>query len=200
MPNWVSNNLFVSGKSKDVDKFVKFVQRTKDEATDEFDETPLCFQKIIPRPASQSSNWYEWNIANWGTKWGACRAEAEIDVYEGSAIYRFDTAWSFPEPIIRALIKKFKKLEFSINAIEESNSFWTEVEGNNGKIISFEYGEFDTCADYQKFNQSHHYCPECDEWTDECNNSNIQELVCDECQKNIEATDKELWEGELNGN
>lgn len=199
MPNWVSVVLSVEGNVKEVNKFVKEVQRTKDEATDEFDDNPLCFQKIIPRPANKSDDWYNWNIANWGTKWGACRTEFDIKEQgkEALATYNFDTAWSFPEPIINKLITKYKKLTFQFTGDEESNSFWVTGEGANGEA-SIEYGEFETCEDFQAFGKTHHYCPECNDWTDECNNSNIQEWLCDECKTKIEATDTELWEGELN--
>lgn len=46
--------------------------------------------------------WYEWNVANWGTKWGGYSASDKAlpgDLCE----LRFDTAWSHPYPIITAL-------------------------------------------------------------------------------------------------
>jgi len=48
------------------------------------------------------SNWYDWHNKNWGTKWNACETivlnENEVE---------FQTAWSTPEPIIKAISKKY---------------------------------------------------------------------------------------------
>lgn len=47
---------------------------------------------------SQYFNWYDWNIANWGTKWGS------YDVVQvSSTVLQFETAWSAPHPVIEAL-------------------------------------------------------------------------------------------------
>jgi hypothetical protein len=47
-------------------------------------------------------DWYNWNTQNWGTKWNAYSADRT-----GDTELRFDTAWAHPEPVIRALSKKF---------------------------------------------------------------------------------------------
>lgn len=46
--------------------------------------------------------WYEWNIANWGTKWGAYNHSMDHE-----RAIRFDTAWSHPYPILVALSKLY---------------------------------------------------------------------------------------------
>jgi len=56
-------------------------------------------------------NWYDWHVANWGTKWAAC--DADVDFTETSMTARFDTAWSPPEPIYHALADKFPDLEIT---------------------------------------------------------------------------------------
>lgn len=48
------------------------------------------------------TDWYEWNCANWGTKWNAVRA-----VFVGPIIVRFETAWSPPHPVIEQLARMF---------------------------------------------------------------------------------------------
>ena len=57
-------------------------------------------------------NWYDWANANWGTKWDTDCEELEIDSF-GGVNYKFDTAWSPPEPIYHALRELFPKLEIT---------------------------------------------------------------------------------------
>lgn len=56
----------------------------------------------VPYPDG-ATDWYEWSISNWGTKWNAY----ESDVSEDERVVRFDTAWSHPFPVIEALSKKY---------------------------------------------------------------------------------------------
>lgn len=60
------------------------------------------------------SNWYDWSVANWGTKWNACRAriEDETSIEHGYAEITFDTAWDAPVPVLLATVKMFPKLTF----------------------------------------------------------------------------------------
>ena len=48
------------------------------------------------------ASWYSWSISNWGTKWNAYSFEV-IDDGDGRFEFRFDTAWSPPEPVFAAL-------------------------------------------------------------------------------------------------
>ncbi|MBO4366595.1 MAG: hypothetical protein J5843_02945 [Clostridia bacterium] len=57
-----------------------------------------------------ASTWYEWRTDpdNWNTKWNAydCR-------YEGDGVLRFETAWTAPHPVIRALAERFPDASFT---------------------------------------------------------------------------------------
>jgi len=59
-----------------------------------------------------ASTWYEWSIENWGTKWNAYSTSQY-----GNAI-AFDTAWSMPDPIFRALSARYPKLTFRVDYAE----------------------------------------------------------------------------------
>lgn len=48
-------------------------------------------------------SWYDWNTANWGTKWNA----SETDVDEKRQRIEFDTAWDMPRPILQEIANKF---------------------------------------------------------------------------------------------
>lgn len=82
------------------------------------------------------TTWYGWCIENWGTKWDSCH----VDVTESTDFrfsVRFDTAWSFPEPIIKALSEKFPELKFSGNFTEESDAFEGEFSYSRSEGLSF---------------------------------------------------------------
>ena len=58
-----------------------------------------------------AADWYDWSISNWGTKWNSY-GYAEGFQYDGSNEIIFETAWSRPEPIVKALSKMFPDIEF----------------------------------------------------------------------------------------
>jgi hypothetical protein len=125
MPNHCMNRVEVYGDKDQVKELKEFVDG----------ETNFDFNKIVPMPKELrgttapnpepdsfqarklrklhgADNWYEWSNQNWGTKWNSYHDEVEYDG-EGnpeSIVYRFDTAWSPPEPVIVALRKKFPDL------------------------------------------------------------------------------------------
>lgn len=70
------------------------------------------------------ASWYDWNVANWGTKWDAYSVEVTED--GDPFAFRFETAWSFPEPIFHALIvaapallAALTKAEFVVRGFED---------------------------------------------------------------------------------
>lgn len=81
------------------------------------------------------SDWYTWNLTNWGTKW-----ESSESYVSGSNVI-FETAWSAPFPIIEEISKKFSNLKFILKwADEDIGSNCGIAEFNNGtfKIVEEE--------------------------------------------------------------
>ena len=129
MPDYIRNKLIVTGLSEDVERFVDHIGQVMD------------FEKIIPPPADMFRenlgekerkecaekgipNWYDWQSEHWGTKWNACDCqEVILTPFEHTsytkAIYRFDTAWSTPEPVIRRIIEDWPELEIDGGYIDE---------------------------------------------------------------------------------
>lgn len=140
MPNWFYFTVNVSGEKKDVEQFVENVKGSEKYETEgrEFD-----FNHFIPQPdnifreniGSQKKqeldaigvpNWYDWNNANWGTKWNAnvesafvLESNDETMEYE----YEISTAWAFPNPVIKAMIDKYPNLDFTIVGAEEGDAY-----------------------------------------------------------------------------
>jgi len=52
-------------------------------------------------------DWYDWSVANWGTKWNA------YDSYHNKDTIEFNTAWSTPEPIIVAISNKYPDVKIN---------------------------------------------------------------------------------------
>lgn len=62
-------------------------------------------------------DWYDWNIANWGTKWDACYPNVETT--EDTIMIEFQTAWSTPEPIFLKLAEQYPDLMIDIDYADE---------------------------------------------------------------------------------
>lgn len=119
------------------------------------------------------NDWYSWNNRNWGTKWDVGKwdneeySETEI-VDEGSEfiIYRFNTAWSPPFPVIQELSKQYPELAVDLE-YEEETGWGGEITFKNGEII-----------DQKEYENR---CSECDRYdTMEWNEENGIEK-CKEC-------------------
>lgn len=80
------------------------------------------------------TNWYDWNCANWGTKWNA------NETYGSDTHFTFDTAWSCP---FEWLLKLSKHIDFKGSFADEDlgvnlGTFETE----NGKLIGGSFDDF----------------------------------------------------------
>lgn len=64
----------------------------------------LTMQMIRAYKKTGFMNWYDWNIANWGTKWNAY--ETKVVTEGSSTVITFDTAWSAPFLVLEALANK----------------------------------------------------------------------------------------------
>lgn len=88
--------------------------------------------------------WYSWNSNNWGTKWNAYDYSVEPAAGDLCRV-QFDTAWSHPEPVIRALAAKFPDEEIQVVFADEdlgSNVGRYKIRGNETYDEYFpEYGD-----------------------------------------------------------
>lgn len=144
MPNWVRNNVVITGSHNKLNKFVDKHFNKKGE----FD-----FETVIPMPDKifkgdlgkeeeriyGSNNWYDWSIKNWGTKWNANTvASPTISKVAGKNSrleFCFDTAWSFPEGVYQELATMYSDLRIDVEFADEDI-------GNNCGIISISGGDY----------------------------------------------------------
>ena len=61
------------------------------------------------------SNWYDWNLHNWGTKWDC----SDSTYNEEDKILQFQTAWSCPEKILSEMFEQFPDLHFEGSFADE---------------------------------------------------------------------------------
>jgi len=110
MPNWVTTQMKLSTFNNEgaIEKFFTAIGNPSNE--DE-DQQILDFNKLIPNPETEGSDWYNANLKAWGTKWNACDAK-RTDITSrsftgGSTLYEselsFDTAWAPATPILKKI-------------------------------------------------------------------------------------------------
>jgi len=87
---------------------------------------------------SDPQNWYQWNVANWGTKWGASEVytEDKENRIAGHAGYNFDTAWSPAEPVIAVLAAKYPTLDIAHRYCEGGMGYAGEVLYSGGLEVA----------------------------------------------------------------
>lgn len=139
------------------DRRVERMEMLKEKSPEEFDEAIKIGQQYLRNVADYGcATWYEWRIKNWGTKWGAC----EIVVNENRV--EFDTAWSFPTPIVLILSELFPDINISYLYADEDCGYNTgRGEFVAGKCETEEYPQggsreayeiyFDTHPDSRKY-------------------------------------------------
>lgn len=86
-------------------------------------------RSLIAAAETGSAGWYEWSIENWATKWGGY--DYELRSREpGKLVFKFETAWSFPEPIFRKLAEMYPALVFAVVSYDEGSNFACSGEFN----------------------------------------------------------------------
>ena len=98
MPNWCSNSITISGPTKTI-------KQLWDDA--HVGEGFGLLNAMVPMPTelddttspSDSPNWYDWRVTNWGTKWDIADEGLEyVDNKDGTGHITgwFDSAWGPP--------------------------------------------------------------------------------------------------------
>ena len=139
------------------------------------------------------NNWYDWNVRNWGTKWDVALSDndeyGETELVEDNStnlIYRFNTAWNYPEPAIMKLAEQYPDLTFVLDFEEETG--W-------GGEIEYRLGDRHVLQDYAS------KCKDCDsidtlEYCDDCENDvcfacgyGNEEAEANKCQAHMVESD-----------
>ncbi len=152
MPNWCENKLNVSGNKSDIQKFKEstlvkaekgdelhftmnllyptppeLLEQTapntwRGEETDT--EGKLEFEKKIEELNKKygHTDWYNWRVDKWSTKWDAAETYVLDDTDEFLSI-EYNTAWSPNIEWLKTIAKQFPELKFTLWFEEPGNGF-----------------------------------------------------------------------------
>lgn len=102
--------------NKDIEKPKKFLDMTTDKQTEYLALANECWE------ADECFGWYDWKIKYWGTKWNAYNTVDTV-ITDGCITTTFDTAWSPPIPIFKAIEKAFPEVTLEAYYIDEGCNF-----------------------------------------------------------------------------
>jgi Ferredoxin-like domain in Api92-like protein len=114
MPNWCLNKLTVTGPEADVQAFKAKAVGHSPWLQPEGEPDVINFHSLVPVPqevlkAGYESAGYDWEVENWGCKWGA-ENPTILAEWEGFIAYEFSTAWSPPEQFLQTVAVQWPKL------------------------------------------------------------------------------------------
>jgi hypothetical protein len=89
-----------------------------------------------------ASDWYSWNVLNYGTKWGDCDTSC-VRVDKTTLIYAFGTAWSPAFPMIEKIARELEvEIEYKYFSIENGDK-GNATFNNKGHITLQHWEELD---------------------------------------------------------
>lgn len=91
MPNWCNNSITIKGSTETI--------KTLWEEANQEGEAGGLLNAMVPMPKEEETNWYDWCVSNWGTKWDVTTEGLEFtDNGDGTAEITgwFDSAWAPP--------------------------------------------------------------------------------------------------------
>lgn len=96
-----------------------FLAQRNDISKDEWELGKAAFKNILQYGFA---DWYNWRVANWGTKWNAYGYD-EHDDYSNKDTLEFLTAWSAPHPVISKLSEMFPEVEINHKWADEDMGY-----------------------------------------------------------------------------
>ena len=139
MPNWCNNTLRIFGPEGDVRRFKEqSIGYSPWTTTEEQKRSVLNFHSLVPIPprvlaAGYSDAGCEWELRNWGCKWGSSSPEL-VDEMDGHLEYAFDTAWAPPIPFLSKLGPQWPNLIFVLNYEEMGMGFTGIAKVKSGAV------------------------------------------------------------------
>lgn len=192
MPNWCSTWLRVIGPYAEVQAFHSKVNtpdgiiRTHVPCPEELQDTPERWvindkEEQAKQEEREQANlakygyrtWYDWNIANWGTKWADCHTQVSPPEMTG---YRnnwemnatFDTAWSTADEAWTQISRMYPNTAFYMGHDEEGGHYAGVQVFHNGFMLvesMFSPGDYGEDLDWDDPESVDRY----EEWKDQEN-------------------------------
>lgn len=177
MPNWCDNTITISGDDESLDALWQIIKPDEDGGYANLTKAFPCPQPLKdtvsgfipegspdhePWKAQQAANlakyghtdWYEWCIANWGTKWSP--EFSFSDPSEDDLTLWGDSAWSPPVELLKNISEQFPTLTFRIRYHEAGCDFVGAAVVANGVVVESS-GSISTGADDEEDYDSEEY-------------------------------------------
>ncbi len=161
MPNWNSNIVEVRGPRKIVKELVdhKFdfqkihpcpadlnITAGREGADDSPEQIALVAKEEANLKKYGYKNWYDWSVANWGTKWNAGGSDNEdmiVDYDEdvddtGIALFTFSSAWAPPVGVYQKLKELHPDLYIQGRYYEPGVGFFGVWDDGDDRCYTFE--------------------------------------------------------------
>ncbi len=164
MPNWCNNSLRVdsNGDKQAITSFREWlgsdgfklnkIKPMPKELEDTTSPTPKGQEDQAKMLVEKYgfSNWYDWHVGNWGTKWDV---DAEVNDDDSIIFINFDSAWAPPQLAIQELARQFPNLQFRLSYEEPGMGFagFDLLQGE--EEIDSVYVEADDKDEYRQFIQ-----------------------------------------------
>jgi hypothetical protein len=108
MPNWCSNRATITGPSPVIDEIRAILEDPEGE----------LLNWMVPQPNFEGdSDWYQWNVNNWGTKWDITDVYIDNADEPDSIEFSFSSAWAPP-------VEAFTTWAFGDGRVQFSLEYW----------------------------------------------------------------------------
>lgn len=151
MPNWCGNEVMITG-DKDTLDFIQANSRYSDNefSMERFRPTPpkvlennsgisedkdAIIEALLGNTDYDYDNWYEWRVANWGTKWDL--ADLSVDRTERTIFLNYNTAWAPNIPFWTYFSRVYPSLKITHSYIEEGMCFIGEAQYQDGEVDDY---------------------------------------------------------------
>jgi Ferredoxin-like domain in Api92-like protein len=114
MPNWCSNNARISGPAPVIAE-IKEILKSDD---------PALLNWMVPQPKFEGDqDWYNWNVANWGSKWDISDVYINNESDEDDIEFSFSSAWSPPVDAFKTWAERDGRVTFELDYYEPGMGF-----------------------------------------------------------------------------
>ena len=165
MPNHVTHVAKFYGEQEKIEKlFSKITTKETDVDGHEY-VRHIDFNKIIPQPSdlyigdlneetrkrTKGHNWYDWNIANWGTKWNSYSSKKDGNMFT------FDTAWNSPYPVMKKLHEICKEMDVTceVTYADEDSGYNTGYYSLGGDEYTHEMYDDESPDAWRAYRETH---------------------------------------------
>lgn len=93
---------------------------------------------------------YEWEIENWGCKWGACNVRLYNRELGEPLEYAFETPWGPPEEFLDKVSEMYPELKFHLNFSEEGMYFEGRLVYTKGDSLEKTYKKMEATLEEEE--------------------------------------------------